>query len=72
MIMECDDKATAYIANNLVFHKRTKHIDVDFHYTHDMIQSDINSTYHVTLEAQVAYIFIKPLPIGYFLSVVIN
>lgn len=62
--MKCDNKADTYIANNHLFNERTKHIEVDYHYIYDPVQSGVIFTFYVNSKAQVANIFIKPLSIG--------
>ena len=32
-----DDQASIFLANNPVFHKRSKHIDVDYHYMREQV-----------------------------------
>lgn len=35
--LHCDSQSIVYLANNLVYHARTKHIDVKFHKIRDLL-----------------------------------
>ncbi|RVW28261.1 Retrovirus-related Pol polyprotein from transposon RE1 [Vitis vinifera] len=57
----CDNQTALHIASNPVFHERTKHIEVDYHFIREKIASGCVATSFVNSNDQLADIFTKSL-----------
>jgi hypothetical protein len=49
------------MTENLVFHDRSKHIEIHYHYIYDMVQRGALKLLYVSTDEQVANVLTKPL-----------
>ena len=61
MPLLCDNESAIKLANNLVEHAKTKHVDVRHHFIRDHQQKENICIESVGTENQLADIFTKPL-----------
>jgi len=60
--IHCDSQSNIHLANHQVYHARTKHIDIRFHFVRDMIESKEIVVEKVASEENPADVFTKSLP----------
>ncbi len=64
IVIYCDNINNILLANNLVYHARTKHIKVHYHFIREKVIAKEIDLIHVSTEDQVADIFTKALGIN--------
>ena len=57
----CDNLSSIQLARNPVFHARTKHIEVHYHFVRECVLSSEVERQYVLTDRQTADIFTKPL-----------
>lgn len=60
--MQCDNLGATYVSPNPVFHARTKHIEVDFHFVHERGALKALEIWFIASQDQHANIFTKAMP----------
>ncbi len=61
VVIYCDNISSILFANNLVYHARTKHIEVHYHFIREKVLVKEIDLIHVSTEDQIADIFTKAL-----------
>jgi hypothetical protein len=59
--LQCDSTSAISVANNLVLHSKTKHIEVRYNFLRDNVEKGRITLIHVPTHDQLADIFTKPL-----------
>ena len=67
-VIYCDNKSTISLTKNPVFHGRSKHIDIKFHFIRDLVKDNEIVIEYCRSKEQVADIFTKPLKVDTFLK----
>ena len=65
-LLYCENQVVIQIAHNQVFHKWTKHIEIDFHVVREKLNTGLLKLLFIPSSLQVANFFTKPLPTAQF------
>ncbi|XP_028077925.1 uncharacterized protein LOC114279843 [Camellia sinensis] len=65
-LLWCDNLSAISLSSNPVFHSRSKHIAVDYHYIRERVASKQIFVKHVASSDQLADLFTKALPVSRF------
>ena len=59
--IHCDNQSCVNLSKNLVFHDKSKHIEIKYHYIKDMVQRGAVNLLYVSTDKQIADVLTKPL-----------
>jgi len=61
IVILCDNQSCIKMAENPLFHDKSKNIEIRYHYIHDIMQRGAIKLQYVGTDEQVAYVLTKPL-----------
>jgi hypothetical protein len=63
-VIHCDNQSCIKLSENPVFHDRSKHIEIRYHFICDWVQRGAVQLQYISIDDQVADILTKALPRG--------
>jgi hypothetical protein len=60
-IIHCNNQSCVKLSENPVFHNKSKHIEIKYHYIIDMVQIKSVHMQYISTHDQIADVFTKPL-----------
>jgi hypothetical protein len=58
----CDNLGVTFLSLNPVFHARTKHVEIDYHFVRDRVAKQEIQVCFISSKDQLADVLTKPLP----------
>ena len=61
MFIDCDNHSCIKLSETLVFHDKSKHIEIKYQYIRDMVEKGVVELLYIATDEQIADVLTKPL-----------
>jgi hypothetical protein len=65
-MIHCDNQSCIKLSENPMFHDRSKHIEIRYHFIRDRVQKGVVKLQHISIDEHIVDILTKPLVKGKF------